>query len=241
VLGSIGVFLVFMVISGVVIWWPGLRRWKSGFQVRRRRGGYVRDLDLHKVVGIVAVPFLLMWGYTAATFFFEWPEKVYAAVLPGSYTEDPVPPESGTGDLLSYDKAEAMALERHPGADVVGVTEYTPAEAGGTYDFRLREGVDPYRYSSFGGNIYVSVDSHGGGVLDYSNTDGPIAERWWDNAVYYGLHFGSVVPGFPDSSGCCSGSHRCYSPSPVSRSGSRSGAAAGAAVSAAATGRSWPR
>lgn len=118
-------------------------------------------------------------------------------MLPGSYTEDPVPPESGTGDLLSYDKAEAMALERHPGADVVGVTEYTPAEAGGTYDFRLREGVDPYRYSSFGGNIYVSVDSHGGGVLDYSNTDGPIAERWWNNAVYYGLHFGSVVPGIP--------------------------------------------
>lgn len=60
VLGSIGVFLVFMVISGVVIWWPGLRCWKSGFQVRRRRGGYVRDLDLHKVVGIVAVPFLMM-------------------------------------------------------------------------------------------------------------------------------------------------------------------------------------
>jgi uncharacterized iron-regulated membrane protein len=72
VVGSVGVFLIFLVISGIWIWWPGLRRFASGFVGAPWRGGYVRDLDLHKLVGIVAVPFLLLWGVTGAA----WPEKV---------------------------------------------------------------------------------------------------------------------------------------------------------------------
>ena len=60
-LGSVGVSSSSLVISGIWIRWPELRRFASGFVGAPWRGGYVRDLDLHKLVGIVAVPFLLLW------------------------------------------------------------------------------------------------------------------------------------------------------------------------------------
>lgn len=57
ILGSLGVLLIFLCLSGAVIWWPTIRRFTTGFQLRRGRGAYVRDLDLHKLVGIIAIPF----------------------------------------------------------------------------------------------------------------------------------------------------------------------------------------
>lgn len=58
VLGVLGVLLLLLVVSEIIIWWPGIRGWITGFVVRRGRGPYVGDLDLHRRVGIVAVPFL---------------------------------------------------------------------------------------------------------------------------------------------------------------------------------------
>jgi uncharacterized iron-regulated membrane protein len=35
---------------------------RTGFAVTTRRGRYRRDLDLHKVVGFAAAPFLAVWA-----------------------------------------------------------------------------------------------------------------------------------------------------------------------------------
>ena len=113
-LGLLGVVLIFLSVSGAIIWWPGLRALASGFTVRRGRGNYVRDLDLHRVVGIVAVPFMLMWGATGAAFFFHWPEQIYYALVPGTACDDPAPPTPGAGPMLSFAQAQQIALAAHP-------------------------------------------------------------------------------------------------------------------------------
>ena len=65
ILAVTGVLLLLLAATGIVVWWPGLRRLARGLRVRRRQGSYAFNYDLHNVVGIAAVPFLLMWGLRA--------------------------------------------------------------------------------------------------------------------------------------------------------------------------------
>lgn len=194
-LGAVGLLLVVLVITGVVIWWPPLRRFATGFRYRRGRGPYARNLDLHKLVGISAFPFLFMWGFTAVSFVFEWPEKVHASVTPGSYTPPPPDPVPASGQTLTAADAVRAAIELHPRGEVLGFNAHDVDAPGGHYAVRLRDGFDPYRYSYYPGNIRVKVDSHGGGIVDDANITGPLTERAWNNDLYNGIHYGSLVPG----------------------------------------------
>jgi uncharacterized iron-regulated membrane protein len=198
-LGLLGVLTIFLVVSGAIIWWPGIKFLASGFIVRRGRGSYARDLDLHRVVGIVTVPFLLVWGVTGAAFFFDWPAAAYFAVSSGEARAEPAPPRPGTGPLLSLRQARDEALRAHPGARVVGFTEQHPQRPGGGYAFRLADGPDPYRYWNFSGNAFVAVDSHGGGIQDRVPREewAPLSQRLWNEGWYDGLHFGTLVGPLP--------------------------------------------
>jgi uncharacterized iron-regulated membrane protein len=193
-LSSLGALFCVVLIGGLAIWWPPRNRWRTAFRLRLRHSAFARDLDLHKVVGVLSLPFVLMWAFTAAAFYFEWPEKLYSAALPGTYTADVSEPTRGTGPLVTPTEARAVAERLHPGAELVGVIEYNLTGPDGYYRFALRDGVDPYRYSSYGGNIRVIVDSHGGGIIDTSARDAPLTQRLWDDRVYNGLHYGTIVP-----------------------------------------------
>lgn len=50
-------------ITGLYLWWPGIRTFFRGFTVRLRRGIYVFSFDLHQVLGIVT--FVLLFVMTA--------------------------------------------------------------------------------------------------------------------------------------------------------------------------------
>jgi uncharacterized iron-regulated membrane protein len=198
-LGVLGALTVCLAGSGVIIWWPGTRALATGFTVRRRRGSYARDLDLHRVVGIVAVPFLLMWGVTGAAFYFDWPRQAYFALTPGHGHDDPPAPAAGSGPPLTLAQARDRALTAHPGARVAGFTEQHPGQPGGSYGFRLADGFDPYRYWNYAGDAYVAVDSHGGGIQDWAprEPDAPWTQRLWNGGGYDGLHFGTLVGPWP--------------------------------------------
>lgn len=198
-LGLLGALTIFLAISGAVVWWPGLRGLIAGFVVRRGRGPYARDLDLHRLVGIVAVPFLLMWGITGAAFYYQWPAQVYSGLLPGAVRDVREAPKPGTGPLLTLEQARAQVLAAHPGAEFDAFTLDEPTEPGGTYSFRLHQGFDPYHYWNYAGSITVRVDSHGGGMQDYApnRPEDPAAQNLWETGFYNGLHFGTVVSPIP--------------------------------------------
>lgn len=51
--------------------------------MRRGKGRFARDYDLHNVVGAVCLPFLLMWGVTGAAFEFPQVETAWLYVTGG--------------------------------------------------------------------------------------------------------------------------------------------------------------
>jgi uncharacterized iron-regulated membrane protein len=50
------VMLLFLAATGLVVWWPGIRRLARGFRVRRGQGTYAFNHDLHNVIGLAAIP-----------------------------------------------------------------------------------------------------------------------------------------------------------------------------------------
>lgn len=95
-LNGIGGFLmVLMSISGIVIWWPGIRHWRNGLRYAWRAGWKRQNYDLHKWVGLASAALLLLLGITGS--YWTWP-KEYEATLawitqgPAKTTAPVVPP-----------------------------------------------------------------------------------------------------------------------------------------------------
>ena len=66
------VLLVVMCVTGLVIWWPGIGKWRRGLRVRRGTSWKRFNFDLHSMVGFWAVALLFLWALTGA--YFAFPE-----------------------------------------------------------------------------------------------------------------------------------------------------------------------
>lgn len=196
-LGVSALALLLMVITGAVLWWPGVRRFVLlGFGVRLRRNAYTAHHDLHKVLGFVALPPLLVWGLTGANFeYYEETRAIWYALTPGDAPADP--PESasapGSGPGITAAEAGRRALAAVPGARLQSIAP--PADETAPYLVWLARGVDPYEHFPYPGYIGVYLDRFTGDLLHVSGTDFPNAttaayEQGWT----FALHAGTVAP-----------------------------------------------
>ncbi len=189
-----------LVISGAVLWWPGIRRWRRGFRVRLHKGRYARDYDLHKLVGVVSLPFLGMWALTGANF--ELPvvsNAVYAVIgdkpAPTPDFESAKAPK-GAADI-STTRADAMALAKVPGGRVIGTNLPTPGDPTSTYLVWVAHGIDPLSQSDYAGNVGVGVDRHGGRAeVLYGALGRPLRQTIWDDWTT-GAHYGQFMGWLP--------------------------------------------
>lgn len=66
-----GATLLALVITGMVLWWPGIRSWKRALVIDLRRGWKRINWDLHSAAGFWTVAFTLTWALTGM--YFTWP------------------------------------------------------------------------------------------------------------------------------------------------------------------------
>jgi uncharacterized iron-regulated membrane protein len=66
-----GVLLLAMMISGLVIWWQGSRRWHDGLRITRQSARSF-NWQLHNFVGFWSLILMFAWGVTAI--YFAWSE-----------------------------------------------------------------------------------------------------------------------------------------------------------------------
>jgi hypothetical protein len=195
-----GLLLLFAAVSGAVVWFPTVKRWADWARVRLRKGRYARDYDLHNLVGLVAVPFLLMWGFTGASFELPVFDSAWNAVT-GSKT---VPDEA-------YEFASAKAPKGTPDISLTEAIAAGAAAVGGTprdvmlpdakdpkgyFTLYYQAGLDGYSHSSAPGATAVYVDRHDASHLKVpEKPGGSVWERLWD--WRYGLiHYGFGVNGW---------------------------------------------
>ena len=59
-------FLLLLALTGVVVWWPGIKMWRRSLTVHRRVGWKRFTWDLHSMMGFWSLGFILLFGTTGA-------------------------------------------------------------------------------------------------------------------------------------------------------------------------------
>jgi uncharacterized iron-regulated membrane protein len=60
--GVASAFVTLLCLTGAVVWWPGIRRWRRSLIVRANSGWRRFTWDLHSATGAWLFLFILMWG-----------------------------------------------------------------------------------------------------------------------------------------------------------------------------------
>lgn len=112
-----GFFMVAMSISGLVIWWPGIRVWANAFRYATGAGWKRQNYDIHKLIGLSSALFLLLLGITGS--YWTWP-KEYEATLAWltqgpAKTKAPVVPKTPQSEWKDLELILSSAREAIPG------------------------------------------------------------------------------------------------------------------------------
>jgi len=76
--GIAAIAVTLLVISGLIIWWPGSKRWKQSLYVQPRVGWRSQIWQLHSMLGIWLFVALLLWSVTGIYFAFPEPFQMVA-------------------------------------------------------------------------------------------------------------------------------------------------------------------
>ena len=195
VLGVLALLLIFLSLTGIWLWWPTIRHFKRGVRIRFGKNRYARDYDLHQVVGMVALPLLLMWGVTGISYEFGFVEKGWYQAAPGDLEEQALTVDDTATTEIAYEDALAAAQEA-AGTTADPISYYTPVvdDPAGYWDFWFSDGYDPWGESMYAGDREVQVDRHdaSNAVVTYGFEGQPTAQTVYQD-FNYPVHSGFFV------------------------------------------------
>jgi uncharacterized iron-regulated membrane protein len=183
--------LVAMVL-GVYLWWPGIRRFWRGFQVRVRRDFYILNFDLHQVLGMVTLPVLIVMTATGVLFSMPrivdritvtlhgnvWVESEWSRLRSAPIDSIAPPPPEPTFTAVTN-----LALVTAGGGSLTLVT--FPAAENGIIDVAMHDSPG----TGAGDTTRIAIDRYTGEVLSTQ----VVSPRFiYDRAMNDRLHFGNV-------------------------------------------------
>jgi uncharacterized iron-regulated membrane protein len=139
-----GAFLLLISLTGLVVWWPGVRNWKRALLVDLRRGWRRINFDLHSASGFWTLLIACFWGISGI--YFAWPAASvrlinrFSPVINAKPPVIRVTPEAGFGEL-DLDGMVERARAMDPGTNWKAVAfpfsrraplEVTMRRSGGT-------------------------------------------------------------------------------------------------------------
>lgn len=135
---GIGGFLTAAVcLSGIIVWWPGIGKWRGSLGIRRNVGWKRFNWDLHGAVGFWTFGLILMWGLTGA--YFPFPQPFRAVIGVFTTIDPPLPPRA--------------VIRVQPGASgPIGVPRpFRRVRRPQTTGQKILRGFSAAHYGSFGG------------------------------------------------------------------------------------------
>ena len=104
--GACAAALLLVAFTGLVNWWPGVRRWRKALVVDFRRRWKRINFDLHSAAGFWTFGLVVVWA--SSGIYFAWPDKVLAFVTCFSPVINSRPPE-----VTVDSNAEMVKLDFH--------------------------------------------------------------------------------------------------------------------------------
>lgn len=210
VVAGVAIGSILTLLAGLYLWYrPRVRPWAQRLRVRRRRGWFVFNLDLHKTTGALTVVPLVVIAFTGAAIAFPPMKTLYERLSPAragaeQWDAPEAATESSDGDgrtPLTAAAVTALIRERFPDATIEALEP--PVEERRLIDQSLAfepvwgawltVGFSPWNNDGGSGNTYLQIDRYSGAIL-YAGTpeDGNVADQLW-NDWSSGLHSGEFA------------------------------------------------
>ncbi len=182
--------LLLLCLTGLVVWWPGVSRWRGAVMLRPGIRWRRLNWDMHSVVGFWFSGSLLLLSFTGMYFAFPGPvERLVVAVAGGrGVAETSKPRVADTragGRTLTVDEA------------IFAARRLLPAEAPPDYlGLPARQGAPFYATGYYAGSapysqlVSVTLDPVSGAELSRSDTRRQGRGQRWVQ-MFFALHFGS--------------------------------------------------
>jgi uncharacterized iron-regulated membrane protein len=121
--GWLGLAMLVLGISGLILWWPGRKRWRAAFLVKRGARGLRLYRDLHGAIGIWTFVVFITVNFSGV--YLVFPQTVGAGIkrlLPSRDADSPAPIVSAEGaQRIDADRAIAIALSTTPRARLISI------------------------------------------------------------------------------------------------------------------------
>lgn len=194
--GVIGVLLVLMLLTGLVLWWPEIKRRVPNFKLRRNNR-FAWNYSIHKMIGvIVAIPLLVITLVMLPYSFGDYSEPVLAFLQVPRIQYPESSSATTTGKLLSLDELANKAEALLPGSRLISVFTYDGERSEDPslpVDVTLTAGYDgALGTGDWGGNVNVQLDRYSGEVLAFQDTrEFPFLAQAIDSQLWMGIHMGT--------------------------------------------------
>jgi uncharacterized iron-regulated membrane protein len=190
VIGISAILLLLLIMTGVIVWWPGRKHLRRGLTIQREASWKRINHDIHNVFGIFAMPLLLLSAITGVYLIFHAPFERVVAWLTRS-SPRPAPPRAvshnGEG-FLPLDRIVKNADAALPGVKTTWVVFPSSPAAPIIVRKKLPAEIHPE------GRSFVYIDPCSGEVLLLENAlQTPPGTRMIN--TLYPLHTG-VAGGF---------------------------------------------
>ena len=182
VVGLSGLALALLCVTGLVLWWPGVRNWWMAVTVKAKRLNY----DLHRAGGFWTMLFVLVIALTGAGLIFYTSAGHLLHWMTGSTMESEPPPTVTTVQEPRVSLAEVFQTARAelPNATPTFLYRSQSAQAPALVRFRMAGELHP------NGRSFVYVDPYRGVVLRVDRAvEGPLGQHL--QHALYPLHIGS--------------------------------------------------
>ena len=155
VVGTSGVVLLVLVVSGLRVWWPLQRYRRTVLSTRWRTQRLSRDTDLLKAAGLVLLPLLFLWGYYASAYGIHpaWPTSRAPATEVGAPTGN----TRASQDQDTGPSRAVAAAQETRGGEPVALFLPEPNDPSSTYTVWLSQGTRSSRQRPVT-SVTVSVD-----------------------------------------------------------------------------------
>lgn len=143
--GFVGLTAVILSITGLIVWWPGLPRWRNGFDYVRGARWQRQNYDWHKLIGFYSSAAVMLIALTGMYFSFPTLYKDIFARATGSKVDNVAPRAKSTlgPSSPSFEDFVRRAEAAHPGARFVSLS--FPKKPGDPIAIRTKEDYDWHR------------------------------------------------------------------------------------------------
>jgi len=160
--GFVGLATLILSITGLIVWWPGVRHWLFGFTYSWHRGWKRQNYDLHKVIGFYSSLAVIVITASGMTYSFPSLSKRIAERATGTkvLTDAPKAATSWSDRHVPMEQYIRVAEHVQPGAKAVQLN--FPQKAGDPVTVRTME--QPHDWHRMGLN-YVYLEPSDARVL----------------------------------------------------------------------------